>query len=66
MKERFIGRYKAAVINYFNACDSDERLVKSYIFAEYERILEEEFGMSHDEVRDIYDKLYWQKYGKEA
>jgi hypothetical protein len=65
MKDKFIGRYKAAVINYFNATDNDGRMVRSYVFAEYEKILEEEFGMSHEEVRKIYDELYIQKYGKE-
>ena len=65
MKDKFIGRYKAAVINYFNATDRDGRIVKSYIFTEYENILVEEFGMDRNEVREIYDDLYKQKYGRE-
>lgn len=68
MKERFIQRYKDALNKYFNTGkgDPDGRLIWNYIVSEYEHILEEEFGMSHEEVREIYDELYKQRYGKKV
>ena len=67
MKERFIQRFKKSINKYFNTGkgDPDARLIRNYIISEYEHILEEEFGMSHDETRAIYDELYRQYYGKE-
>lgn len=67
MKERFIQRYKDAIIKYFNASssDTDGRMIKNYIVSEYENILEEEFGMKHEEVHAIYNELYIERYAKE-
>ena len=66
MKERFIERYKEAINKYFNAFDSDGRMIRNYIVSEYEHILEEEFEMKHEEVREVYDELYKQRYGKKV
>ena len=67
MKERFIKRYKDAVMKYFNtgAGDPDSSMIRNYIVNEYEQILEEEFGMKHEEVHAIYNELYIERYAKE-
>lgn len=67
MKERFIKRYKDAIMKYFNtgAGDPDGSMIRNYIVNEYEHILEEEFGMKHEEAHAIYNELYIERYAKE-
>ena len=66
MKERFIQRYKDKVNAYFNYSMTGEgHRAIMYVMNEYEAILQDEFGVSHDEVREIYDKLYAKHYFKE-
>lgn len=64
MKEKFIQRYKDAINKYFNTYsgDSDGRLIRNYIISEYGNILREEFGMTHEETREIYDEMYANHY----
>ena len=65
-KERFIQRYKDSVNNYLDHNNSDEgNRALLYISQEYEMILQDEFKVSHEEIRAIYDELYWKHYGKE-
>lgn len=67
MKERFIQRYKDKVNAYFNYTMTGEgHRAIMYVISEYEAILQDEFGMSHEEVREIYDELYKQHYFKEV
>lgn len=68
MKERFIERYKTVINKYFDTsgADRDGRLIRNFIVDEYQKILEEEFEMSHKEVRDIYNELYNERYGKKV
>ena len=61
MKERFIQRYKNAIKDYFEYPGNGEgKRAKLYILNEYEKILEEEFNMTHLATRELYDKLYWE------
>ena len=66
-KNRFIERYKAEVIKYFNWSSSDQegRLIQYFISREYERILKEEFDMTENEVSELYQQLYAETYSKE-
>ena len=63
MKEKFIKRYKEAVLNYFyyNG-DREGELIRNYIVGEYEKILNEEFDISKQEIREMYDELYLLSY----
>ena len=64
MKEKFLQRYKDAVMAYFNYPGSGEgHREKLYIADEYEKIMIEEFEMTHEELRQIYHELYWSVYG---
>lgn len=59
MKDKFIKRYKDKLHAYFSYGDIGEgHRAIMYVVSEYERILEEEFNMTHDEVRAIYDEMY--------
>lgn len=62
-KERFINRYKNTIDAYFNYPGNGEgHRAILYVMEEYQRILEEEFDMSYEEVRAIYDEKYDKKY----
>ena len=63
MKERFIERYKNTILSYFNYKGSGEgKRAIIYVMNEYENILQEEFGLTHEEVRCIYNELYDKQY----
>ena len=65
MKERFIQRLKDAIETYFAYIgDVEGSIIRNYIVAEYKKILEEEFGMSHKETEAIYNEMYWNTYGE--
>lgn len=64
MKEIFLNRYKEAIREYFNYSGSGEAKRKRlYILDEYERILNEVFGVLKQDTRTIYEKLYFECYG---
>lgn len=66
-KERFIQRYKDSVNEYFNHNGTGEgNRALLYVSQEYEMILQDEYGVTHEEIREIYDGLYKQHYFKEA
>lgn len=59
MKDKFIKRYRDKIHAYFSYKGTGEgRRAILYVISEYERILEEEFNMTHEEVRSIYDEMY--------
>ncbi len=64
IQEAFIRRYINAIRKYFDApgCDRDGRMIRNSIIDEYQKILIEEFGMTQDEVSEIYQKEYAAKY----
>lgn len=63
MKERFIQRYKDKIKEYlcYHGTGEGHRAIM-YVMDEYGKILEEEFGIAHEEVREIYDRLYNEHY----
>lgn len=62
----FITRYKNAIREYFGYRGDDEgRTIKNYIMTEYEKILEEEFDMKEEDIRNIYNSMYKEFYGSQ-
>lgn len=67
MKEKFLKRYKAVINNYFSTKGTrEDHRAALYVMNEYESILEEEFGMTHEEVKEIYNELCAEHYFKEG
>ncbi len=65
MKEKFIKRYMDSINEYFRYTLSDDgKLVRYYIMGEYEKILHEEFDMSNEDTRNIYNSIYAGYYFK--
>lgn len=63
MKDRFIKRYRDNILAYFSYKGTGEgHRAILYVMNEYERILEEEFEMTHEEVRAIYNNMYKDYY----
>ena len=60
MKEIFLQRYKDALMAYYSYPGSGEgHRARMYVVNEYQKIMMEEFGMDYEEVKQIYDELYW-------
>jgi len=67
MKERFIKRYVSAIHNYFSYQPNGEgKRGWLYVLQEYELVLTEEFGMTYEEIRKIYDHEYNEYYFKKG
>lgn len=65
MRDRFIKRYRDNILAYFSYKGTGEgRRAILYVMSEYERILEEEFNLTHEEVRSIYDEMYSDYYAE--
>ena len=64
LKEMLTRRYIAAIKEYFNySGDTEGRTIKNYIMDEYRKLLEEEAKMPHEDVMDIYGRIYSETYG---
>lgn len=68
-RQVLIRRYENAIREYFGyEGDSQGKLVRNYIMSEYEKILVEETGLSEENVKAIYNRIYAETYfgGKAA
>ena len=65
-KKKYMAHYRELCEDYFRDCTIEGGIAKKYRIKEAEYVLENIFGMPHEDLRALWDTLYWAHYGKKG